>query len=281
MRNNEYYDPFAAREENENTTANDEAIARALAESLASEMTTQQQPNDLTVNLTTAKCPGQHGLELFESSSAQRVTCNACNRRLQGGSRCWSCVQCNYDICESCYQKESTASSSNTRPTQRRQSLVPPSPFSSNPFAASSSHMAIVPCTIGNICIEMLIDTGAQTSVLSMPIVRKLGLTNRLDRRYMGVAAGVGQARISGKINNVVCAFGVGHVEFPMDFIVLDIKDDLIIIGLDQMRKYKCLVDMESEKLIFGGRDGIEVNMLPANQQHIDFRSLSSGCVMM
>jgi len=99
--------------------------------------------------------------------------------------------------------------------------------------------MATVLCAIGNISVEMLIDTGAQTSVLSMPIVRQLGLMNRLDRRYMGVAAGVGQARISGKISNVICSFGVGHVEFPMDFIVLDINDNLVILGLDQMRKYK------------------------------------------
>lgn len=274
MRSNEhYYDPFAVREDT--ITANDEAIARAMAESMASETATQQQQNRSST-VSNGSCPGGHGLELFQSSDVQRVSCNACHRRLEGGSRCWSCVQCNYDSCERC------ASSTSSRTTQTQPPQIAPTPpLSSSQFAASSSHMAIVPCTIGNICIEMLVDTGAQTSVLSMPIVRQLGLANRLDRRNMGVAAGVGQARISGKINNVICAFGVGHVEFPMDFIVLDIKDSLVILGLDQMRKYKCLVDMEREKLIFGGAEGIEVDMLPANQQHIDFRGLSSGCVMM
>ncbi|KAL7495261.1 hypothetical protein ACHAWT_005156 [Skeletonema menzelii] len=226
MDSNGHVDPFAAR--GDNITANDEAIALAMAESMTSE----------TNRSSTAKCPVGHGLELFQTSHVQKVKCNVCNRDLDGGS-------------------------------------------SNNPFATSSSHMATVPCVIGNISVEMLVDTGAQTSVLSMPIVRQLGLINRLDRRYMGVAAGVGQARISGKINNIICAFGVGHVEFPMDFIVLDIKDSLVILGLDQMRKYKCLVDMEREKLVFGGRGGIEVDMLPANQQHIDFRGLSGGCIMM
>jgi len=277
MKSNGHYDPFAVREDN-NITANDEAIARAIAESMTSETTTQQQHQSYTAN-----CPGGHGLELFQTSHVQKVKCNVCNRDLEGGSRCWSCLQCNYDSCESCYQKGGTTGLRTTQTQQPHASnfAQPPSPFSSNPFAASSSHMAIVPCTIGNISIEMLVDTGAQTSVLSMPIVRQLGLINRLDRRYMGVAAGVGQARISGKISNVICAFGVGHVEFPMDFIVLDIKDSLVILGLDQMRKYKCLVDIEREKLIFGGKNGIEVDMLPANQQHVDFRGLSSGCVMM
>mmetsp|Transcript_352 Transcript_352/g.585 ORF Transcript_352/g.585 Transcript_352/m.585 type:complete len:227 (-) Transcript_352:230-910(-) len=223
----------AAREDN---TANDEAIARALAESMSSETTTYQQHQ--TRN-STATCPGGHGLELFQTSHVQKVKCNVCNRDLEGGSRCWSCLRCNYDSCESCYQKGSIG----FRTTQTQQplasNLASPSPLSNNPFTASSSHMATVLCAIGNISVEMLIDTGAQTSVLSMPIVRQLGLMNRLDRRYMGVAAGVGQARISGKISNVICSFGVGHVEFPMDFIVLDINNNLVILGLDQMRKYK------------------------------------------
>eukprot|EP00986_Skeletonema_menzelii_P004436 scaffold1494_cov154-Skeletonema_menzelii.AAC.1 len=269
MDSNGHVDPFAAR--GDNITANDEAIALAMAESMTTE----------TNRSSTAKCPVGHGLELFQTSHVQKVKCNVCNRDLDGGSRCWSCVRCNYDSCESCYQKGNIGSRTTQMQQPQGSNFAAQSPLSNNPFATSSSHMATVPCVIGNISVEMLVDTGAQTSVLSMPIVRQLGLINRLDRRYMGVAAGVGQARISGKINNIICAFGVGHVEFPMDFIVLDIKDSLVILGLDQMRKYKCLVDMEREKLVFGGRGGIEVDMLPANQQHIDFRGLSGGCIMM
>lgn len=127
----------------------------------------------------------------------------------------------------------------------------------------------------------MLVDTGAQSSVLSMPLVRQLGLTNRVDRRYQGVAAGVGRAKISGSIRNVSVHLGNGHVEFLMDFIVLEVQDPLVILGLDQMRKYKCLVDMEREKLIFGGAGGVEVEMLPPNQTHFDIRSLNGGCVVM
>lgn len=127
----------------------------------------------------------------------------------------------------------------------------------------------------------MLVDTGAQSSVLSLPLVSQLGLSNRIDRRYQGVAAGVGRARILGSIRNVVCTFGVGHVEFLMDFIVLEVSDPLVIMGLDQLRKYKCLVDMEKENLIFGGAGGVEVEMLPAHEAHIDLRCLNSGCTLM
>ena len=116
--------------------------------------------------------------------------------------------------------------------------------------------MCLIPCKIGNITVEVPVDTGAQSSIISAPLVSQLGLSNRLDRHYQGVAVEVGCAKISGRIRNVVCAFGNGHVEFLMDFFVLDIAELLVIIGLDQLRKYKCLIDVGSGQLIFGGTGG-------------------------
>jgi hypothetical protein len=65
-----------------------------------------------------------------------------------------------------------------------------------------------------------------------------------------------------------------------MDFLVLDVKDKLLLLGLDLMRRYKCIVDMEKDVLIFGGRGGVEVLMLPAEEQHIASRN-QLGCPMM
>ena len=41
---------------------------------------------------------------------------------------------------------------------------------------------------MGNRAVEMMVDTGAQTSVISMPLVRTLGLESMLDSRYQGQA---------------------------------------------------------------------------------------------
>ena len=65
-----------------------------------------------------------------------------------------------------------------------------------------------------------------------------------------------------------------------MDFSVLEVPDNLLVLGLDLMRRYKCIVDLERDVLIFGGKGGVEVNMLPAEQQHIRARS-QLGCPMM
>jgi hypothetical protein len=274
-------------------TDDDEALARAIAESEGSSYASA--PDPAAHQSSVANCPRNHGLELFQASPAQRVMCDRCGKSLQAEESVWSCTQCNFDCCSNCY----LLSGQSNRPVTVEgvplsgNQLLPPStnpgytqsPSYNNPFSRPESvptHMCLIPCTIGNIMVEMLVDTGAQTSVLSMPYVRQLGLANRLDRRTIGYAAGVGRARICGKINNVVCAFGEGHVEFPMDFIVLDVSDPLVIIGLDQLRKYKCLVDMEKEKLVFGGTGGVEVQMLPAEQQHFDVRTWNNaGCIVM
>lgn len=146
--------------------------------------------------------------------------------------------------------------------------------------SSSLPHMCVVPCVIGNdgVCVEMMIDTGAQTSVMSLSLVRQLQLESRIDRRHQGIAAGVGQARIVGKMYDVACE--LGHVEFPMDFMVLDVQEKLLLLGLDLMRRYKCIVDLERNVLIFGGAGGVEVSMLPADQQHIAIRS-QLGCPFM
>lgn len=274
-------------------TDNDEAIARAIAE-IDDHSYMTVHPSAPPQSTAFANCPGHHGLQLYETSAAQRVTCNQCRKSLTSGESVWSCATCNFDTCDQCYRRGTsyrpitvqgtslpTASSASDQPSnssypQASQFNSPPL-TRSNPFA---THMCLIPCTIGNITVEMLVDTGAQTSVLSMPLVRQLGLS--LDRSLMGVAAGVGRARICGRVTNVVCSLGTGHVEFLMDFIVLDVSDQLVIIGLDQLRKYKCLVDMERELLIFGGAGGVEVQMLPAEHQHFDARSWNnSGCILM
>ena len=123
-----------------------------------------------------------------------------------------------------------------------------------------------------------MVDTGAQSSVMSARLARQLNIIARLDTRFQGVASGVGSARILGKIHGVICE--LGHVEFPMDFIVLDMNEDLLLLGLDLMRKYKCIVDLERDVLIFGGKGGVEVEMLPPDQQHLAIRS-QVGCPMM
>jgi Aspartyl protease len=149
-----------------------------------------------------------------------------------------------------------------------------PTPFWRRPRVP----MCHVPCVLGNdsICMEMMVDTGAETSVMSWELARRLGLESSIDRSERGIASGVGQAVILGRVKGVICT--LGHVEFPMDFAVLDVRQSLLILGMDQLRHYNCVIDLNKDVLVFGGADGVEVPLLPPDQQpnfdpYIDLRS--------
>merc|ERR1712187_195072 len=149
-------------------------------------------------------------------------------------------------------------------------------PFGGDDLAEGiDDSMANVACEISDIAVEMMVDTGAQTSVISEPLARRLNLMDRVDTSMQGIAAGVGQARILG------CIWGVpvklGHVEFALDFMVLGVSDPLMILGIEQMRRYKCIVDLERKCLVFGGNGGVEVPFLPPlPRRRLDYRQACS-----
>ena len=49
--------------------------------------------------------------------------------------------------------------------------------------------------------ITALVDTGAQTTIISQDLAEKCGLYNLCDTRYSGIAKGVGTSKILGVIH--------------------------------------------------------------------------------
>ena len=59
-----------------------------------------------------------------------------------------------------------------------------------------------------NVCVEMMIDTGAEISVISNDLATELNLSNQISRQEQGIASSVGKAQIIGKIHKVICSLG-------------------------------------------------------------------------
>ena len=49
---------------------------------------------------------------------------------------------------------------------------------------------------------------------------------------------------------------------FALDFSVLEVNDQLLLLGLDQLRRFKCIIDLEQNVLVFGGAGGVQVPFL-------------------
>ncbi|KAL3690297.1 hypothetical protein R1sor_016606 [Riccia sorocarpa] len=76
-------------------------------------------------------------------------------------------------------------------------------------------------------------------------------LLRLLDRRYGGIARGVGQSEIVGRIH--VAPLKIGKNYYPCTFNVLDQPDLEFIFGLDMLRKHQCSIDLKDNVLRVGG----------------------------
>ena len=161
------------------------------------------------------RCREGCALTPFSASPHQRVQCDRCGQRIAAGRQTLSCLAHDYDVCEAC-------ASAPPAPQIVQGRVLPPQGVVQGTIVHRASGrgivgeravagptgvdggMVLVECRFGDAAaVEMMVDSGAQHSVISAPLARRLGLMNRLDRSEQGVAAGVGRARIIGKLRSV------------------------------------------------------------------------------
>eukprot|EP00980_Cylindrotheca_fusiformis_P014346 scaffold3827_cov179-Cylindrotheca_fusiformis.AAC.10 len=137
-------------------------------------------------------------------------------------------------------------------------------------FAAggmSPDHMLFVKCLIDGQAVDLLVDTGASASVISSEMVKTLRLLPKCNASISGNATGVGTSKILGIVENVDCI--IGHVEFRLFFMIVEGNMPYCILGLDQMRRFRCNVDLDDNMIVFGGKDGVSVPFMPKKEATI------------
>jgi DNA damage-inducible protein 1 len=110
-------------------------------------------------------------------------------------------------------------------------------------------HMLFIHLEINKKKVIALVDTGAQSTIMSKELVEKCNLMNLVDTRYSGIAQGVGTSKIIGTIHAAQLKI---HDKFLMCKITV-IENPTIgfIFGLDNMRTYRCNIDLGKNALIF------------------------------
>ncbi|AYV80673.1 MAG: hypothetical protein Harvfovirus4_37 [Harvfovirus sp.] len=108
--------------------------------------------------------------------------------------------------------------------------------------------------------VTLIIDTGAQVNVMSMDVVKKLGIVSFMDTRSKGTMHGVGTGTICGQIPYIEIKFG--DVLCPANFYVLENMKDQhlqILIGFPFMMFYKTNLDFAKSQMTIGS---YKVNMI-------------------
>lgn len=104
--------------------------------------------------------------------------------------------------------------------------------------------------------VQAFVDSGAQSTIMSKKLATECGLMDMLDVRFKGVAVGVGQGIILGRVHLVQLQLGDYH--FPVTLTIMDdpppeseAKEMPFLLGLDMLKRHTCSIDLENQKLKF------------------------------
>mmetsp|Transcript_29479 Transcript_29479/g.71634 ORF Transcript_29479/g.71634 Transcript_29479/m.71634 type:complete len:192 (-) Transcript_29479:244-819(-) len=106
-----------------------------------------------------------------------------------------------------------------------------------NPEAFVQVSMLYVPCSLNNVALKAFVDTGAQMTVMNLECAQRCNLVHLIDKRFKGIAAGVGVASICGRVHMATLRFG-RNAAVDIAVMVMDMKGGPeLLLGLDVMRK--------------------------------------------
>lgn len=124
-----------------------------------------------------------------------------------------------------------------------------------NPEAFVSVPMLYVACLLNNTPVKAFVDTGAQMTVMTVQCAKACNLLNVIDSRFRGIAAGVGAARIVGRVHMATLRFGK-KMACDASITVLEQSSSHapdLLLGLDLMRKYQATIDLGRNGMVLGG----------------------------
>lgn len=111
-----------------------------------------------------------------------------------------------------------------------------------SPEAFAHVFMLYVNAEVNGHKFKAFVDSGAQMSIMTLVCAERCNLSRLIDRRYQGIAKGVGESKIVGRIHQA--PLKVEGQFLPLAVSVLEQKGGpQFIIGLDMLKRYQVCVE--------------------------------------